>query len=831
MAKARLHVELLESRTTPAAIGFPWPEAGSLTLSFAPDGTQAGNQTDRLYQTLGNLPTTRWQTEILRAFQTWVIQTNVNVGLVPDGGQPFGILGLKQGDPRFGDVRIGALPMGSDTVAVADPYDPFVANTWVGDVFLNSTQSFTLGAQGDGFDVSSVMLHEAGHVLGLGHSGDPNSPMYEHFHPKTASLTPADVRALQGLYGSRAADAFEGRAGNEDPASATVLSLLDPAGLPSETQVAADLTTGADVDFYKIVVPAGAQSLDVTVQASGISLLVPHLTLLDASGTAVSSAAAESPLSNDLRLHLDQPSTGAVYYVKVEAATGDVFAIGSYHLTVAPRHNQAAGAAALVALMNSAPTVPVQLLATTPGYVEHTYYEIEDRFDAVTPEHVYQVNSANLGPGVTNVMTVLIQADDPRVQPQVTVVDDQGHELSTSVVVSADGILEVQVPSVLPNRDYFVHVGATSPGTEQDVVIDFAQDVSELATLVSDTLASSDYQLRRTLMVRASQQFHLVLSAAALGGLTPAGVRMTIVDPEGVAVFTLVAPDGATRTGDVFLNAGTYTVQLVRAGEHAFVPPGPPSTRYHDYKTAAGTRAPLLIELRGTGVSEPIGPQLRDTTDQPLEPPASVPPPSFFWLPFQSAQTRAAAPPGSSSPMPATPLLPVAPAVGAATAPFALPAASVFPFQPAASMSLAPPGRTDDGMLAHVQATTTEDLTPLTSPSNARASAEAMHAFLIQPSLPQQNHVPLRGETNAPAFFTDTSVEQEVDPAAETSSEDRTTEQRGGYFAWTAALVGIVAVGAIYRSLSFTQKCKRREKAVRLHEVASMPCQPPAGLD
>src|SRR4051794_29188041 len=103
MRRSRLELESLEDRFTPAAFNVPWPEPDSLTLSFAPDGTQAGNKVSSLFRTLdASMPTATWQREILRAFQTWAIEANVNIGLVSDGGQPFDTLGFKQGDPRFG---------------------------------------------------------------------------------------------------------------------------------------------------------------------------------------------------------------------------------------------------------------------------------------------------------------------------------------------------------------------------------------------------------------------------------------------------------------------------------------------------------------------------------------------------------------------------------------------------------------------------------------------------------------------------------------------------------------------------------------------------------
>ena len=64
-------------------IGQPWPDPGHLTLSFAPDGTNAGGAPSGLFNLLNAQDSTpNWETAILRAFQTWAVNTNVNVGVV-----------------------------------------------------------------------------------------------------------------------------------------------------------------------------------------------------------------------------------------------------------------------------------------------------------------------------------------------------------------------------------------------------------------------------------------------------------------------------------------------------------------------------------------------------------------------------------------------------------------------------------------------------------------------------------------------------------------------------------------------------------------------------
>src|SRR5438105_2779415 len=125
-----LWVERLEDRCTPATWGNPWPDPGHLTLSFAPDGTQVGGQTSNLFQKMAALgPVSAWQTAILRAFQTWAVQADINIGVIGDQGLPFGATGAIQGDSRFGDIRLAAYPMAKTAEAFAGPFE-IDAGTW-----------------------------------------------------------------------------------------------------------------------------------------------------------------------------------------------------------------------------------------------------------------------------------------------------------------------------------------------------------------------------------------------------------------------------------------------------------------------------------------------------------------------------------------------------------------------------------------------------------------------------------------------------------------------------------------------------------------------------
>ncbi len=86
----------------------PWPD-NPLTISFAPDFVEIGRYRNELFQHLNDqLGYPDWKIEILRAFQTWARHSDVTFAVAPDTSRAFGIPGLAQGDPRFGDIRLAA---------------------------------------------------------------------------------------------------------------------------------------------------------------------------------------------------------------------------------------------------------------------------------------------------------------------------------------------------------------------------------------------------------------------------------------------------------------------------------------------------------------------------------------------------------------------------------------------------------------------------------------------------------------------------------------------------------------------------------------------------
>jgi hypothetical protein len=195
-----LALEKLEDRFTPTTSGVTWPDGSHLTLSFVPDGTVLGNYQSSLFQTLNAVaPTATWQREILRAFQTWAANANLNIGVVADGGDPLGTGGAVQGDGRFGDIRIGAAPMATGTLITNTAFQ-WSGTTWSGDVVVNSNYLFSVGSKSGAYDLYTAMLNEAGNIFGvLDSRTDVNSGVYYQYNGVKAGIDKNDVADIQSL--------------------------------------------------------------------------------------------------------------------------------------------------------------------------------------------------------------------------------------------------------------------------------------------------------------------------------------------------------------------------------------------------------------------------------------------------------------------------------------------------------------------------------------------------------------------------------------------------------------------------------------------------------
>jgi hypothetical protein len=596
LKRNRLFVEELESRLTPSPFGQPWPDPGHLTLSFAPDGTSAGGTPSNLFRLLNaQAPTSAWETTILRAFQTWAVNSNVNIGLVSDGGQPLGTTGAVQGDSRFGDIRIAAKTLTSSAVSTASPFS-WSGTTWSGDVLLNNLYTFGSNGQGQ-YDLFTIALHEAGHVFGIeDNTANKNSAMYDSYIGPRTGLSGQDIADIQELYGVRQTSS------NTSFAAATQLGQLQ-----GQQTVQGDINSG-NSDYYQFnasVIPL-LSSFSIQIKCSGLSLLVPSVSIYDAGFHLIGQATASNPLSNDLTANISPFASGSTFYFKVSGATHDVFSTGAFQATIMP---------SVLPVLNVVPVVGPLLNNTLSSalVLNRAFGNNNDqRFDYLykaaiyTPgqQDYYQIQSPSAAAGTTFDMHTLVWARDVNgLHPVIHVFDGQQNPLPVQILGNTDGLYSIQIPGAQPNSTYYLEVAALNPNGSNNIGnyelgVKFSLDAPVvLAQLASGVLNSSSQTASDTLTMNENGLFHFALDADNGSTSSSAVVTMTVYNQSGVAVFSISATTGQpTSTGAVYLAAGTYTIG-------------------YSVTSSTGTVVPVNYWLFGEILSDPIGPYMSSSSN------------------------------------------------------------------------------------------------------------------------------------------------------------------------------------------------------------------------
>ncbi len=463
--RRRPSLEVLEDRRLMTIAGLPWADPQHLTLSFIPDGTLVGGVPSTLFKTLNaEMPTATWETDILRAFQSWADLGNINISLVSDNGQSPGQPGPLQGNPGFGDIRIGAQPLSNDKLAMSSPFDT-LGGEWSGVVTLNSRAAFGDGPQA-AENLFTAALHEAGVVLGLAETpNDPSSVMYTIDTGPRTGPSAGDAAALQALYGPRQI----GATGHTTLATASPLGFATATSALTGTTPAlsGDIGSLTDTNVYSVS-PTTSGAFAVDLRASGISLLTAAVTVVNASGQTVASASAPNPFDNNLALNVPNARDGAVYYVKVRSARADVFGIGSYRISA----GQANAAAQAVSATAPADGLSITGLSNLTAGQAITLTPQTHGTDARWP---YLVHASLPNPGATQYFS--IQAGAARTGalivsvwgsatgaagPQVVVLDGHNSPVATQVLAQDSASETIEVLAPVPGARYVIAVSSTS---------------------------------------------------------------------------------------------------------------------------------------------------------------------------------------------------------------------------------------------------------------------------------------------------------------------------------------------------------------------------------
>lgn len=571
--------ELLEQRALLDAHGVLWGADARLSLSFVPDGTEVGPHASQLFEKFDALaPRDQWQEAILRGFQTWAQNTNADIAVVQDDGSPLGTDGATAGDLRFGDVRVTAIPMQDGLFATSVRTDEFVDGTWVGDVFFNSQADIhSLD------DLFAVALHEAGHVFGLDHTHEPNSPLFTHGLPESTELTANDIQLLQELYGKRRPDTFEQDRGEGDLAEIE----LDEDDTAAPGLIFADIGASNDVDLFRVELPEDGGSGRVRVQlfTEGISLLRAQLAVEDNEGRSLGVVGSDVGTDQALELLLEDTEE---LVIRV-AADGEVpYHIGGYTVAVSFPDDNTYSEEVIEAVAKSRLRDAEQedirlvfrlggglLLDSEVGLNDLPGDETELSADDTFEESTVFVAHSSIGSAVdvdryrlalpanetADVWTLSLNSETSGLRTRFLVTDGVGNRLPTEVLVSSDGTYIAQVAGVSAAEHVNIQVQrhARSTGTRgnYELLIRTATEPKIKTSIADGFVSAQQSSSEHFVHIDRPQLFQLGVEGSSNGNLL-----MELFDASGAKLLSMTSFKGEFETRSLLLLEGNYRIRI-----------------------------------------------------------------------------------------------------------------------------------------------------------------------------------------------------------------------------------------------------------------------------
>ena len=613
--------------------GMPWSNADRLTLSFAPDGTKISKYTSDLYTHFKSmLNANQLEAQIIKAFQIWGRQTNVNVGLVNDQGLDFGVQSLTQGSKRFGDIRIGAIPMAPDVYAIALRHDAATSGSWGGDILFNTNAPFT-----DAKQFFAVALHEAGHVLGLKHNSDPTSVM----NPATlgSSLNGNDIAAIRAVYGERSLDLNEDSKSNNVIKDATRIENSGSLAGRIPYVVFGDLATNSDVDYFQLPPLSGySQAISFKLVSRGISLLRAKVSVYDEQGALISSIQSGGIRGAIITVTIPNAVDGETYFARVESADASLYSTGSYALITTFDANVIVGpqltdevAHGDYALLrqsdvrklflfpgNAYFNQELQLNDTfalaegvnpSLGFANQFHYQINGSFSYANDVDFFSFKSPDvLAAGSALTLTLDIMEPGSLV-PHLRIFDAQQNLMPTQLLINGNGQFVIQLAGAQPNEEYFVQVSADLPNDafsrgNYSLTARFDQPLVDVQSFGANSVSDTERRRLHTLYVAETQMFHFSLTASNAFSRADAQLWMTIYDINGNVVYRNLTNPGQTRTTQsVILRPGSYVIHVNLAVRNG----------------AVLGNSQMAYSIDGFADTDPVGPELLAPIEKPFK--------------------------------------------------------------------------------------------------------------------------------------------------------------------------------------------------------------------
>jgi len=611
----KMRLESLEPRMMMARDSFV--SVGSLTFSFAPDGTPVGSRVSSLQSELGTQASNdQWMAAFARAFQTWSNSAGVNFGKVDDNGAPAGIYGPTRGDPRFGDVRISGFDISLDTYAEAVDGESRAVGSWAGDIVFNTAADWTSMAA-----IESVALHEIGHVLGLDHSEDPKSPMFAHGPSGNVVLTPQDIANLQAHHGPRLRDPNEAGKGNNSISQASEIKGSD------EDQDSADGFDGSQVwvqfgdlhdpsdrDVFEIrTSDEYSGPLAIEVRTESFSLAKLRFQLTDRDNRLIQSGVVDGIFGGVGRIELGSSKEDEAYYLQIFSGSDPFWTRGDYAVTIATPQRLLSQGAKIVDWSIDAHRWYydsnlardgysyhlVQHAGLLPVFDEDSDSDDDDHGNAIRLEPALSTPSRQVYRTVGTITDLrdkdqfLIQSPKSFSGPMELTIDVESLQIEgfvpEAVLLRGDGTLlplvqrvrgygqfQAILPNATPDTKYIIQLkgGASGAayrtgGFSLHATFEAPSDAPD--ALGSGTLKPSEPQWSRELHVARPQLISFGLQSQAT--VTSGQIWMSLFDLSMKRLTGLVVPLGQFRSSPgVFLEPGTYYLQIATATLAGVVP-------------------------------------------------------------------------------------------------------------------------------------------------------------------------------------------------------------------------------------------------------------------
>ncbi len=600
-----------------------------ITVSFVPDGTSALGQVSNLFTAYaGLLSPAAIESAFLTSLQAWAIHGNLDVGLVPDSGDPLGIPGQVVGDSRFGDIRIAAVPLAGDVYAVAMGQAEAVSGTWAGDILFNSNAQFDSPEH-----FFAVALHEVGHALGLKHTRALDSVM--HRFSRLTALSAGDIAALQELYGFRRLDGndLDSNQNNDSRERATLIKLdshgVEPGTWPSV--LFGDLHAASDLDFFRFDTPSGYLGpLRFELDTRRLSFAAPTLTLLNEAGEVLQTVAADDSWGDVIALEATPTEERQRFFVRVESPNESK--LGRYALITRLLDRDAVTEDLLRRVVREPAFaeldeddlaeffadpeayqfgfedgaddtfVGATVLESENGYGAFARMTYRGSLSSASDVDLYQLQAAEFEGTPSPVLNLSVRSlQTLGMVPSIRVFDAAQQPVPAEVVVNGQGEISLQVQGYSAGAIYYLEVAADDllpflVGSYELTVSYSAQPVQFLSR-AQGTLNAGVVEYH-SIHVAESQlmQFALELEpGSGAEGLLWA----TVYDSAGGIVYQGAARAGERRTRvAAYLAPGSYRIEL---------------------SPSSPTLAGLSYNLMGVAIGDRQGPTFSDPSGSPFE--------------------------------------------------------------------------------------------------------------------------------------------------------------------------------------------------------------------